>query len=199
MKFSSFIVLAFRLGNIPSGCTFCQRSCSGTPFYVFRLSLVDLWDKSPENQFAMRAVVQRVRQAEVVVEGVSVGRIGNGLLALVAISRQDSEKDLQWMAKKIVELRIFDDDEGKLNLSLQDIRGQLLVVSQFTLYGDCKKGRRPSYSEAAPPAVADKQYRDFVDIVRQYVPDVQTGQFQAMMDVTLTNAGPVTLILNSRD
>jgi D-tyrosyl-tRNA(Tyr) deacylase len=147
----------------------------------------------------MRAVVQRVSCAEVVVEGASVGRVGKGLLALVAISRQDTAKDLQWMAKKIIELRIFDDAEGKLNLSLQDIRGQLLVVSQFTLYGDCKKGRRPSYSEAAPPAEADKLYREFVEIVRQYVPDVQTGQFQAMMDVTLTNAGPVTLILNSRD
>src|SRR5512135_2944339 len=102
----------------------------------------------------MRAVVQRVCRAEVAVEGSSVGRIGEGILALVAISREDTEKDLLWMARKIVELRIFDDDEGKLNRSLQDIHGQLLIVSQFTLYGDCRKGRRPSYTNAAPPADA---------------------------------------------
>lgn len=146
----------------------------------------------------MRAVVQRVSKAEVVIDRVSVARIEKGILALVAISRQDTEKDLLWMAKKIVELRIFDDDEGKLNLSLQDIRGQLLVVSQFTLYGDCKKGRRPSYTEAASPAEAEKFYQDFLTIVRQFVPDVQTGQFQAIMQVTLTNSGPVTLTLDSR-
>ncbi len=145
----------------------------------------------------MRAVVQRVSRAEVVIDGVSVGRIGEGILALVAISREDTEKDLLWMARKIVELRIFDDDEGKLNRSLQDIHGQLLIVSQFTLYGDCRKGRRPSYTDAAPPADAEKLYRDFVAIARQFVPDVQTGQFQAIMQVTLTNAGPVTLILDT--
>jgi D-aminoacyl-tRNA deacylase len=146
----------------------------------------------------MRAVVQRVSHAEVVVDGVSVGRIGEGILSLVGISREDTEKDLQWMAKKIVELRIFDDEEGKMNRSLLDIHGQLLVVSQFTLYGDCRKGRRPSYSEAAPPADADRLYQDFVAIVRKFVPDVQTGKFQAIMQVTLTNSGPVTLLLDSR-
>ncbi len=145
----------------------------------------------------MRAVVQRVGRAEVVIDGVSVGRIGEGILALVAISREDTEKDLLWMARKIVELRIFDDDEGKLNRSLQDIHGQLLIVSQFTLYGDCRKGRRPSYTDAAPPADAEKLYHDFIAVARQFVPDVQTGQFQAIMQVTLTNAGPVTLILDS--
>ena len=145
----------------------------------------------------MKAVVQRVSKAEVVVGGQSVGRIGEGILALVAISRNDTEKELLWMARKIVELRIFDDSEGKLNLSLQDVKGQLLVVSQFTLYGDCRKGRRPSYIEAAPPAEAEKLYQDFVSIMRQFVPDVQTGQFQAMMEVTLTNSGPVTLILEN--
>ena len=146
----------------------------------------------------MRAVVQRVSQAEVVVDGKHVGRIGPGLLALVAISRNDTEKELLWMARKIIELRIFDDTEGKLNLSLQEVHGQLLVVSQFTLYGDCKKGRRPSYTEAAPPSEAEKLYQDFLALVRRLVPDVQTGQFQAMMQVTLTNSGPVTLILDSR-
>jgi D-tyrosyl-tRNA(Tyr) deacylase len=146
----------------------------------------------------MRAVVQRVSRAEVVIDGVAVGSIGQGILALVAISREDTEKDLLWMARKIVELRIFDDDEGKLNRSLQDVHGQLLVVSQFTLYGDCRKGRRPSYTDAAPPADAERLYNGFVAIARQFVPDVQTGRFQAMMQVTLTNSGPVTLILDSR-
>jgi D-aminoacyl-tRNA deacylase len=146
----------------------------------------------------MKAVVQRVSQAEVVIEEAPVARIGSGLLALVAIARQDTEKDLQWMAKKIIELRIFEDGQGKMNLSLQDIHGQLLLVSQFTLYGDCKKGRRPSFIDAATPAEAQKMYDDFVAIVRQIMPGVQTGKFQAIMDVRLTNAGPVTLILDSR-
>jgi len=145
----------------------------------------------------MKAIVQRVGKAEVVVGDKSVARIETGILALVAISRYDTEKDLQWMARKIVELRIFDDNQGKLNLSLQDVRGQLLIVSQFTLYGDCKKGRRPSYIDAAPPEAAEKLYQQFVSIVRQLVPDAQTGQFQASMEVTLTNSGPVTLILES--
>ena len=129
--------------------------------------------------------------------GVSIARIGRGILVLAAISQQDTEKDLVWMARKIVGLRIFNDPQGKLNLSLQDIGGQLLVVSQFTLYGDCRKGRRPSYSDAAPPAEAEKLYRRFLEIIRQYVPDVQSGRFQAMMEVNLSNSGPVTLIIDS--
>lgn len=146
----------------------------------------------------MRTVVQRVSQAEVVIGGIPVARIGEGILALAAISRQDDEKDLLWMARKIIELRIFDDSQGKLNRSLQDIGGQLLLVPQFTLYGDCQKGRRPSYIEAAPPSEAEDMYQRFVSIVRQFMPGVQTGQFQATMEVTLTNSGPVTLILDSR-
>jgi D-tyrosyl-tRNA(Tyr) deacylase len=146
----------------------------------------------------MRVVLQRVSQAEVTVSGETIGRVGHGLLALAAVSRQDDEKDVEWMARKIVDLRIFDDDNGNLNLSLRDIGGQLLVVSQFTLYGDCKKGRRPSYSEAAPPIEAEALYNRFVEIVRAIVPDVQTGRFQAEMKVRLTNDGPVTLILDSR-
>ncbi len=133
-----------------------------------------------------------------IVEGSSISRIGNGLLALVAIACQDARQDLQWMAKKIVELRIFEDGDGKMNLSLQDIQGELLLVSQFTLYGDCKKGRRPSYKDAAVPAEAEKLYNEFVAIVRELMPDVQTGKFQAIMDVRITNSGPVTLILDSR-
>lgn len=146
----------------------------------------------------MRVVLQRVSQAEVTVSGETTGRIGPGLLALIAVSRQDDENDLLWMARKIVGLRVFDDDNGNLNLSLGDVRGQLLVVSQFTLYGDCKKGRRPSYSNAAPPAEAEALYNRFVEIVREAVPDVQTGRFQAAMQVRLTNDGPVTLILDSK-
>ena len=146
----------------------------------------------------MRAVVQRVSQAEVVVEGSSIARIGRGILALIAVARQDERQDLQWMAKKIVELRIFEDAEGKMNLSLHDVQGELLLVSQFTLYGDCKKGRRPSYTDAAAPAEAEKLYHEFVALVRETMPDVQTGRFQAIMDVRLSNSGPVTLILDSR-
>jgi D-tyrosyl-tRNA(Tyr) deacylase len=146
----------------------------------------------------MRAVLQRVDWAAVKVAEVEIARIGKGILALVGLSRDDSAEDMEWIARKIAELRIFDDSEGKLNLSLQDIGGQLLLVSQFTLYGDCRKGRRPSYSDAAPPAEAERMYQQFVEIARRFVPDVQTGQFQAMMDVSLVNSGPVTLILDSR-
>jgi D-aminoacyl-tRNA deacylase len=146
----------------------------------------------------MRAVLQRVDWAAVKVAKVEIARIGKGILALVGLSRDDSAEDMEWIARKIAELRVFDDSEGKLNLSLQDIGGQLLLVSQFTLYGDCRKGRRPSYSEAAPPAEAEKMYQQFVEIARRFVPDVQTGRFQAMMDVSLVNSGPVTLILDSR-
>ncbi len=146
----------------------------------------------------MRAVLQRVDHASVSVGGEAVAEIGKGILALVGISREDSPADLHWMARKLVELRIFDDSEGKLNLSLQDIGGQLLVVSQFTLFGDCRKGRRPSYSEAAPPAHAERLYEEFLQVVRSSIPDVRSGRFQAMMEVTLTNSGPVTLILDSR-
>src|SRR3974390_1929149 len=109
----------------------------------------------------MRAVLQRVEWAEVKVAGVEVARIEKGILALVGVARDDSVEDMEWTARKIAELRIFDDADGKLNLSLQDVRGQLLLVSQFTLYGDCRKGRRPSYSDAAPPVEAGKKYLEF--------------------------------------
>ena len=146
----------------------------------------------------MRSVLQRVNYAAVRVDGIEIAHIGKGILALVGISREDTLQDLEWMARKIIELRIFDDAEGKLNLSLQDIGGEILLVSQFTLYGDCRKGRRPSYSEAAPPAEAEKLYEKFVSVVRGLAPAVQSGRFQAMMDVELVNAGPVTLLLDSR-
>lgn len=145
----------------------------------------------------MRVVLQRVNYATVRVGGDEIAHIGRGLLALVGISRVDTRRDLEWMARKVVELRIFDDQEGKLNLSLQDIGGEILLVSQFTLYGDCRKGRRPSYSDAAPPAEAEKLYEEFVSIVRGLLPAVKSGKFQAMMDVELVNEGPVTLLLDS--
>ena len=146
----------------------------------------------------MRAVLQRVHRAEVEVDGECIARIGKGILALVAVSLEDTAEDFQWMARKILELRIFDDGQGKLNLSIQDINGELLVVSQFTLFGDCRKGRRPSYSEAAPPAQAERMYGEFVETVRRILPSVRTGRFRAMMDVSLSNDGPVTLILDSK-
>ncbi len=145
----------------------------------------------------MKAVVQRVRGASVSVDGREIARIGRGLLVLVGIGRNDSSADLAWMAKKLVELRVFDDAEGRMNLGLREAGGQLLLVSQFTLYGDCRKGRRPSYSDAAPPEQAERLYGDFLERVRELVPDAQSGLFQAMMDVSLVNWGPVTLILES--
>ena len=146
----------------------------------------------------MRAVVQRVLSAAVAIEGAQVASIGRGLLALVGIHREDSPADLEWMAQKLLELRIFDDSDGKLNLSLLDTQGELLLVSQFTLFGDCRKGRRPSYSDAASPPQAEKLYEQFLEVVRRRLPGAQSGRFQAMMDVTLTNSGPVTLLLDSR-
>ncbi len=145
----------------------------------------------------MRAVLQRVAKAAVSIDGTVTAEIGRGILALVAFAREDSREDLEWMARKVTELRIFDDSEGKLNLSILQVGGQLLVVSQFTLYGDCRKGRRPSYSDAAPPTEAERLYSEFVGILRGWIPGLQTGRFQAMMDVTLINSGPVTLILDS--
>jgi D-aminoacyl-tRNA deacylase len=145
----------------------------------------------------MRVVVQRVTRAGVKVGGSEIAHIGQGILALVAMAADDSADVLEWMAKKIVELRIFDDADGRLNLSLLDVGGQVLIVSQFTLYGDCRKGRRPSYSDAAPPAQAQALYERFIDIVRRRIPDAKTGIFQAEMEVELVNSGPVTLIIDS--
>jgi len=147
----------------------------------------------------MLAVIQRVTRARVTVEGTQIASIGKGLMALIAIHREDTPNDLEWMARKIVEMRIFDDSEERLNLSLLDVGGQILLVSQFTLYGDCRKGRRPSYSEAAPPAQAQSLYESFVQMVRRRVPGAQDGRFQASMEVELVNSGPVTLIIDSRD
>ncbi len=145
----------------------------------------------------MRAVVQRVLQAKVTVGNEIVGQIGNGLLVLLGVSPEDAEKDALYLLDKIVNLRIFADAEDKMNLSLLDTNGELLVVSQFTLYGDARKGRRPSYIEAAPPEKANNLYEFFVTEARKQVAKVETGKFQAMMDVELVNSGPVTILLDS--
>jgi D-aminoacyl-tRNA deacylase len=146
----------------------------------------------------MRAVVQRVSRAQVSVNGEIVGKIGKGLLILLGVGQGDSETDADYLVEKIVNLRVFADDSGKMNLSLIDCKGELLVVSQFTLFGDCKRGRRPSYSDAAPPDKAEKLYSYFVSKTRETGIETQTGIFQAMMDVELVNDGPVTLLLDSQ-
>jgi D-aminoacyl-tRNA deacylase len=145
----------------------------------------------------MRAVVQRVREASVTVAGRAVARIGPGLLVLLGVGQGDTEQDALQLAEKVVNLRIFGDEAGHLNLSALDTSGAVLVVSQFTLYGDARKGRRPSFVEAAPPAEAERLYRRFVEAVRASGLAVGEGVFQADMDVGLVNQGPVTILLDS--
>jgi D-tyrosyl-tRNA(Tyr) deacylase len=146
----------------------------------------------------MKAVIQRVKSAQVDVDGRLSGKIGNGLLVFVGVGRGDDENDVSYMAFKIPELRIFEDSSGKFNLSLKDINGEMLVVSQFTLYGDCKKGRRPSFTEAEEPTTAKNLYERLINRLREQGIPVQTGEFQAKMEVHLVNDGPVTLLLDSR-
>ena len=146
----------------------------------------------------MRAVVQRVKSSSVVVDNEIIGNIGNGLLVLLGVAKTDKSEDAEYLAEKIVNLRIFEDENSKMNRSLIDIGGEMLVVSQFTLLGDCKKGRRPSFVNAAEPSVANELYEQFVVKVRGKGVLVKTGRFRALMDVSLTNYGPVTLILESR-
>lgn len=146
----------------------------------------------------MRAVVQRVTEARVEVAGKIVGEIGAGLLVLLGIAGDDTTSDADYLCEKIVNLRIFNDEDGRMNRSLVDISGSMLVVSQFTLYGDVRRGRRPSYSDAAEPVKANEFYQYFVERVRALGIRVETGVFQAMMKVSLTNDGPVTILLDSR-
>jgi D-aminoacyl-tRNA deacylase len=147
----------------------------------------------------MRAILQRVREAQVTVTDETVGAIGPGLLVLLGITHDDTAADIDWLLKKIIQLRIFNDADGKMNLSLEDVAGSILVVSQFTLYADAKKGNRPSYIRSAPPAVSVPIYEQFLAALRQrFQGHVATGQFGAMMDVSLINDGPVTIILDSR-
>jgi D-tyrosyl-tRNA(Tyr) deacylase len=146
----------------------------------------------------MRLVVQRVSQASVTVQDECVGAIGTGLLVLVAVSKTDSEKEADYLADKVTNLRLFPDETGKMNRSVLEIDGALLVISQFTLYGDCVKGRRPSFDQAAGPETAKGLYDYFVAKIRTTGLPVATGVFQADMQVTLTNSGPVTLIIDSK-
>ena len=145
----------------------------------------------------MRAVVQRVRESRVEVKNRVVGQIGPGLLILLGVGQDDTLKDCEYLANKISHLRIFSDEKGFMNLSLLDIKGAALVVSQFTLWGDCRKGRRPSFVKAAPPEPARDLYEHFVELLKQKGLTVATGMFQEMMDVHLINDGPVTLMLDS--
>jgi len=145
----------------------------------------------------MRAVIQRVSRASVTVDGETTGEIGAGILVLLGIHRDDGTKEIQWMVEKIIHLRIFEDKNGKMNDSLLDTGGAMLIVSQFTLYGDCRKGRRPGYSSAAPPDSAKNLYQQFIDSIKQKNIPASCGRFQAHMDVELVNDGPVTLMLDS--
>lgn len=145
----------------------------------------------------MKAVVQRVSSAGVLIDNQRVGDIGQGVVVLLGVAQGDTEKDADYLSDKIVNLRIFEDSNGKMNLSLLDISGEMLVISQFTLLADCRKGRRPSFIDAAGFEEADQLYEYFVKRARQHIKKVATGQFRAMMEVTLVNNGPVTIILES--
>ncbi len=146
----------------------------------------------------MRAVVQRVASAAVEVSGRRVAAIGQGFLVLVGVGREDEERDAAWLAEKVAGLRVFPDANGQMNLALTQVEGEALVVSQFTLLGDCRKGRRPSYSDAAEPEAAERLYLLFAEKLRALGIPVSLGVFRAMMDVSLVNQGPVTLLLDSR-
>ncbi len=146
----------------------------------------------------MKAVVQRVSKSSVAIDNEVVGEIGSGLMVLLGVAGEDSEREADYLAEKIINLRIFSDEDGKMNRSLIEVGGEMLVVSQFTLLGDCRKGRRPSFISAAAPEKGNALYEYFVDCIRQKGVTVATGRFGAMMDVALVNDGPVTLILESK-
>ena len=146
----------------------------------------------------MRAVLQRVTRASVRVEGRTVGEIGAGLLVLLGVARDDDEQDALYLVEKVLNLRVFEDAEGRMNLSVVESGGSLLVVSQFTLHGDARRGRRPSWFDAAAPEQAEPLYELFVAEARKVLPRVETGSFQAMMEVELVNDGPVTILVDSR-
>ena len=146
----------------------------------------------------MRAVIQRVERAQVTVDDTVVGNIGQGLTVLLGVGSDDTGDDVAYLKRKLLQLRIFPDREGKMNLSIREVKGEILLVSQFTLYGDCRKGARPSYSGSAPAAMAEALYRELIDSLRIEGVPVQSGRFRAMMKVSLVNDGPVTLILDSK-
>ncbi|MFN3284248.1 MAG: D-aminoacyl-tRNA deacylase [Pseudothermotoga sp.] len=145
----------------------------------------------------MRAVLQRVHHAKVTVDGQIVGSIGRGLLVFLGVGKNDKQTDVEWICEKVLNLRIFEDHEGKMNLSVTQIDGGILVVSQFTLYGDCRRGRRPSFSDAAPADLGQALYRSFVESLKNRIKNVAEGVFGAHMDIDALNDGPVTLLLDS--
>tara|TARA_A100001015_G_scaffold147575_1_gene163634 strand:- start:371 stop:844 length:474 start_codon:yes stop_codon:yes gene_type:complete len=153
-----------------------------------------------ENKIKMRAVIQRVSQSNVKVSGEVIGEIKGGLMVLVSFVDEDNDTDLEWMTKKIVNLRIFNDDEGKMNRSVQDVGGDILLISQFTLHGSTKKGNRPSFIKAAKPDIANVMYEKFIKILEQSLgKEIQTGEFGGDMKVSLVNDGPTTIIIDSKD
>ncbi len=148
----------------------------------------------------MRALIQRVQHSKVVVDGSLTGAIDKGLLILLGVTHDDEQADIDWLVKKIIHLRIFNDEAGKMNLSVKDVGGSILVVSQFTLYGNVKKGNRPSYTRSAPPDISIPLYEQFLDSLRAHFEGkVATGEFGAKMEVSLLNDGPVTLLLDSKN
>lgn len=147
----------------------------------------------------MRAIIQRVKHASVTIDNKITGKINDGFLVLLGITSTDTDKEVQWLAKKIVDLRVFNDSDDKMNLGLKDINGELLIISQFTLYGNCIKGRRPSFTEAAKPEMANTLYENFIDACKKQEVHVETGVFGADMKVDLLNDGPVTLIIDTND
>jgi len=147
----------------------------------------------------MRACIQRVSEASVVVDGETIGQIDGGMLVLLGIAAEDTDEELRWLAEKIVHLRIFEDGQGKMNRSLLETDGAMLIVSQFTLFGDCRKGRRPSFLAAAPPEKAEQMVNDFVDHVAATGIRTATGRFRADMKVSLVNDGPVTIWIDTRE
>lgn len=146
----------------------------------------------------MRAVVQRVSSSKVEVDGIVIGKINKGINVLIGISKEDTVEDLQYIKEKIVNLRIFEDENSKMNLSLLDIKGEILAISQFTLYGDCRKGRRPSFMDAEGGEKAEKLYNNFIEMLKETSLKVETGKFGADMKVDIQNDGPVTLLIDSK-
>ncbi|MCI1821932.1 MAG: D-aminoacyl-tRNA deacylase [Megasphaera sp.] len=146
----------------------------------------------------MRAVIQRTLSSQVISEGIQTGKAGFGLTVLLGVGKEDGEEDVQYMADKITNLRVFEDDQGKMNRSLMDVGGDMLVISQFTLYGDVRHGRRPGFDQAAPPVMAEALYENFVAAVRRCGISVGTGVFRTEMVVTLANHGPVTILIDSK-
>src|SRR3954464_6414193 len=147
----------------------------------------------------MRACLQRVSEAHVTVDGTETGRIGRGLVVLLGVGPNDGDVEVRWLAEKIVGRRVFEDEAGKMNRSLAEVSGAMLVISQFTLYGDCRRGRRPSFTDAAPPELAERLYEAFVDVVKRAGVEVGTGKFREHMLVSLVNDGPVTMWIDTKE